>query len=275
MRRISLLTSVFIATLGAMPHQPVLDADSLYDLHDSADRVKLRMDLSSREFASLERALDVMVGDRARRLVEKIEASPRRLPASVRLAAEARVLAPVQGMTYHGLVTAAVEKTIDRRTGLLGDLRVQRASAPTQRRQLQRIDVVDSTYWSDVTTGERAIDFTIHNGSDATVSSLMLDCRLVDTDRRQTRERGTCRVEFSSPLDAGATATATAWVGWSTRQRLGWAIDAKPIRAYDRAGDALWGVASETDPDDGGPIAEIESDIADLDHDLDLLRADG
>jgi hypothetical protein len=272
-RRISLLTPVLIASLGVMPHQPVLNADSLYDLHDSADRVALRMDLSSREFASLEHALDVMVGDRARRLLEKIESSPRRLPACVRLAAEARVLAPVHGMTYDGVVSAAVEKTLDRRTGLLGDLRAQRASAPVQRRQLQKIDVIDSTYWSEVTTGERAIDFTIYNGSDETVSSLVLDCRLIDTDRRQTRERGTCRVEFSASLPAGETATATASVGWHTRQRLGWLIEAKPIRAYDAAGDALWGVASEIDPADGGPIDEIETRIADLDHDLDLLRA--
>lgn len=274
MRRISLLTPVLIASLGVMPHQPVLNAESLYDLHDSADRVKLRMDLSSREVASLEHALDVMVGDRARRLVEKIESSPRTIPTALRLAAEARVLAPINGMTYDGLVSAAVEKTIDRRTGLLGDLRVERAAAQNNRRQLQKIDVVDSSYWSDVMTGERSIDFTIWNGSDETLSSLLLDCRLVDTGRRQTRERGTCRVEFAHPLPAGVTATATASVGWETRQRLGWKIDARPIRAWDEAGRALWAVASETDPDQGGPIAEIQGRIADLDNDLDILVAD-
>ena len=274
MRGISLLTPVFLAGLSVMPHQPVLDADSLYDLHDSADRVKLRMDLSPREFASLEHALDVMVGDRARRLVEKIESSPRPIPAAVRLAAEARVLAAVDGMTYDGLVSAAVEKTVDRRTGLLGDLLAERAAAPQHRRQLQKIDVVDSSYWTDVSTGERSIDFTIWNGSDETLSSLVLACRLIDTDRRQTRERGTCRVEFAAPLPPGGTATATAPVGWETRQRLGWLIDAEPIRAWDEAGEALWAVAAEIDRGQSGPIAEIQERIADLDRDLDVLDAD-
>jgi hypothetical protein len=273
-RRISLLAPVFIASLGFAPHQPVLNADSLYDLHDSVDRVTLRMDLSSREFVSLEHALDVMVGDRARRAVAAIDASPKRLPASVRLAVEAHALAPIQGMTYDRVVTAAIDKTVDRRTGLLGDLRTQKAVAPTNRRQLQKIDVVDSTYWTDVATGERAIDFTVYNGSDEPLSALVLDCLLVDTDRRQTRERGTCRVEFSGALPAGGTATATAFVGWQTRQRLGWIIDARPIRAYDLSGSALWEVASKTDPHQGGPVAELESTIADLDSDLETLRVD-
>lgn len=277
MRRITLLAPVVVASLGAVQQQAVLDAASLYDLHDSADRVKLRRELSPGEFAALEEALDVLVGDDARRLMEKmerIEVSSRPLPAAVRLAAEARVLAPVDGLTFEGLVTAAVDKTRDRRTGLLGDLRSEKAAAPKSRRELEKIDVVSAAYWRSVTTGERAIDFTIRNGSEQPLYALVLDCRLIDTHRRQTREHGTCRVEFEGGLAPGSATAVTAPVAWEARQLLGWTVDARPIRAYDAAGDALWEVASELDPHQGGHIAELESEIADLDQDLESLGVD-
>ncbi len=180
-RRVSVLVAlVVITSLGLVEQQPVLNADSLYDLHDSADRVKWSLQLSPEEFASLEQALDVLVGDDARRLVqalETIEDQRRPLPPSVRLAVESRVLAPVEGLSFEGLVTAAVDKAVDRRTGLLGDLRAEKAAMQSSRRQLQKIEVVSADYWSSVATGEHEIDFTIRNGSEQTIAGLVLDCR--------------------------------------------------------------------------------------------------
>jgi hypothetical protein len=272
-KRWSFLTAIMIASLGAARQPPVLNAASLYDLHDSADYVKSSLQLSREEFASLEHALDVLVGDDARRLMERVEKSRRPVPAAVRLAAEARVLAPIDGMTYPGLVTAAVEKTTDRRTGLLGDLRTEKAAAVRSRSELQKIEVVRAVYWSSVATGERAVDFVIDNGSGQPLSGLLLDCRLIDTVRRQ-RERGTCRVEFQGGLASGLTAAASAPVGWESRQRLGWVVEARPIRAYGPTGDALWEVASEDDPREAGRVAELEGRIADLDHDLQSLQVE-
>ena len=266
-----------VTSLGLVEQQPVLNADSLDDLHDSADRVKWSLQLSPDEFASLEQALDVLVGDDARRLVqalETMEAQRRPLPPSVRVAVESRVLAPVEGLSFEGLVTAAVDKAVDRRTGLLGDLRAEKAAVQSSRRQLQKIEVVSADYWSSIATGEHEIDFTIRNGSEQTIAGLVLDCRLIDTTRRQTRERGTCRVDFSADLPAGLSATAAAPVAWETRQRLGWVVEARPIRAFGPDGDTLWEVSSEFDPRVGGRLAEIENSIADLDHDLEALRVD-
>jgi hypothetical protein len=236
MRRVGFLAVVVVTSLGLVEQQPVLNADSLYDLHDSADRVKWSLQLSPDEFASLEQALEVLVGDDARRLMqalETMEGHSKPLPASVRLAAESRVLAPIEGLSFEDLVTAAVDKTVDRRTALLGDLRAEKQ-----------------------------------------LSALLLDCRLIDSTRRQTRERGTCRVDFPADLLAGTSATATAPVAWETRQRLGWVVEARPIKAYGPDGDMLWEVSSEIDPRAGGRLAEIENSIADLDHDLQALRVD-
>lgn len=269
------VAALVVGTFGLAELQPVLSADSLGDLHDSADRVKWSLQLSPGEFASLEQALDIMVGDDARRMMqamETMEARSKPLPASVRLAVESRVLAPVEGLSFEGLVTAAVDKTRDRRTGLLGDLRAEKAAALVSRRHLQQIDVVSANYWSSVATGEREVDFTIHNGSEQPLSAVVLDCRLIDTTRRQTRERGTCRVDFSGDLPAGLSATATARVAWETRQRLGWVVEARPIQAYGAGGDSLWEVGSELDPRAGGRLAEIEKSLADLDSDLESLR---
>jgi hypothetical protein len=277
MRRVGVLALVVVSSLGLVEQQPVLNADSLDDLHDSADRVKWSLRLSPDEFASLEQALDVLVGDDARRVVqalETMEAQRRPLPPAVRLAVESRVLAPVEGMSFEGLVTAAVDKAVERRTGLLGDLRAEKAAMQSSRRQLQKIEVVSASYWSSVATGEHEIDFTIRNGSEQTIAGLVLDCRLIDTVRRQTRERGSCRVDFSADLPAGLSAMASAPVAWEARQRLGWVVEARPIRAFGPDGDTLWEVSSEFDPR-AGRLAETEDSIADLDDTLEALRVDG
>jgi hypothetical protein len=134
--------------------------------------------------------------------------------------------------------------------------------------------VVSASYWSSVVTGERQIDFTIHNGSEEALSALVLDCRLMDTGRRQKRERGTCRVDFPAALPAGLTARVTASVAWETRQTLGWVVDARPIRAFAADGSSLWELGSELDPRSRGRLAEIESSLADLDSDLESLQLD-
>jgi hypothetical protein len=277
-RRIGFLVPVVVASVGLVDQQPVLSADSLDDLHDSADRVKWSLQLSPDEFASLEQALDVLVGDDARRLeraVETLESAARPLPPPVRLAAESRILAPVEGMSYERLVTAAVDKTQDKRAGLLGDLRVEKVAVIASKRHLQTIEVVKATYWSSVASGERGVDFTIRNGSDEPISALVLDCRLIDTTRRQTRERGTCRAEFGAALPPGLSAAVTAPVSWEARQRLGWTVEARAIRAYGTSGDPLWEIPSELDRREAGRLAAIESSLADVDHDLEALRAAG
>jgi hypothetical protein len=273
-RASSFLTGIVLAGLWVVGQEPVLSSASLYDLHDSADRVKSTLQLSSDEFASLQHALDVMVGEPARELVEEMESSSATIPAAERRASEAKVLAPIDGMTFEALVTAATEKRIDERTGLLGDLRLEQVAAPTSRRQLHRIDVVRAAYWSSVATGERAVDFTIRNGSDRAIDALLLDCRLIDTTRRATRERGTCRIEFDGGLMPGMAATASAPVSWESRQRLGWIVEARPIRAYGAGGEALWEVPSEHDPREAGRIAQLQSRIAEVDSDLRTLRVD-
>jgi hypothetical protein len=60
-------------------------------------------------------------------------------------------------------------------------------------------------------------------------------------------------------------------VTWETRQHLGWTVDARPIRAYAADTSELWEVTSEVDPG-ASRLAEIESSLADLDHDLESLR---
>jgi hypothetical protein len=250
----------------------VLSSDSFYDLHDSADRVKWTLQLSRDEYASLEQALDVLVGEPALDLVEEMERSIEPLPRAVRVASEAKVLAPVEGLTFEGLVTAAVDKRRDQRTGLLGDLRVAKAAAPTNRQQLHQIDVLNAAYYPSASMGERAIDFTIRNGSDRTLDGLLLDCRLIDTTLRLTRERGTCRVSFDGGLAPGMAARATAAVAWESIQRLGWIVEARPIRAYGVDGQALWKVPSELDPREAGRIANLQSQIAAVDDDLRSLR---
>jgi hypothetical protein len=274
---LALLAAVVFVSLGLVEQQPILDADSLDDLHDSADRVKWALQLSDNEFASLEQALDVMVGDDTQRLMlalEAMEAQSKPLPRSARLAAESRVLAPVEGLSFERLVAAAVDKTQERRSGLLGELRAEKAAAQASLIELHKIEVVSASYWSSVVTGERQIDFTIHNGSEEALSALVLDCRLMDTGRRQTRERGTCRVDFPTALPAGLTAQVTASVAWETRQRLGWVVEARPIRAFAADGSSLWEVGSELDPRSRGRLAEIESSLADLDSDLESLQLD-
>ena len=69
-------------------------------------------------------------------------------------------------------------------------------------------------------------------------------------------------------------ATASAPVSWESRQRLGWTVEARPIRAYGAGGVELWEVPSELNPREVGKIARIQSQIAMVDDDLRSLRVD-
>jgi hypothetical protein len=170
------------------------------------------------------------------------------------------------------VVEAAADQTSRELEGLLAELDEYEAIAAEHRKHLDQIAVVRAGYGMNLATRRSWVDVTVHNGSDRAISELLFDCRLIDEDRSETREQGTCAATFPGGLAPGTTGIAQSYVGWESEPRPSRRIDARPIRAYGAQRAVLWHVPSELDPRETGAIGDLRSRVAVVDGSLRALR---
>src|SRR5688572_7818934 len=205
-RHLRLLIPFALAPLRvACSHEPRLDGTSMFALHESTKTMKQKLELSKKDSAALDGAIDVLVGDATREMIELAEAEGRDTTATARAEAEATVLTPIDGLTFHQVVGTAADQTGRELDGLLAELNEYEAIAAEHQKHLDRIAVVRTGYGMNLATRRSWIDLTVHNGSDRPITELLFDCRLVDVDRSETREQGTCAATFPGGLAPGKT----------------------------------------------------------------------
>jgi hypothetical protein len=90
--------------------EPRLEGASMYDLWQSSEDMKEQLRLSPAEADELDGALDLLIGEETRELRARTE-SPEDPPAlDVRMRAEARLLAPVDGLSFDEVIAAAHDR---------------------------------------------------------------------------------------------------------------------------------------------------------------------
>jgi hypothetical protein len=265
---IALVTSSVLVSCGG---EVTLDGSSMFALYESTQAMKQKLELSTKDAAALDGAIDVLVGDATRRMVEAAEAAAEPRPAVAQTAVEAEVLAPIDGLTFREVVTGAADKVNRELEGLLAELSEYEAIAEEHSRHLARVTVVRSGYGMSLATRRSWIDLTVHNGTDQTLSELLFDCRLIE-EGSETREQGTCAAAFPSGLAPGATGIAQSYVGWESEPRPTRKVDARPIRAFGAQRNVLWQVPSELDPREAGAIGDIKNRVAVVDGSLRRLK---
>ncbi|HVR29024.1 MAG TPA: hypothetical protein VMS86_05760 [Thermoanaerobaculia bacterium] len=267
MRGKLVLAAVGISICWASQREPTLDASSLIELHGSYERMVRELRLSGAEAAALEQAIDVLVGDAARDLIASRELKYQSLgPKDRRL--EAEILAPLDGLAYRELLSAAAATKVDEMNVVLAQLAAEEATAASDRRMLASIEVLDACYWMSVDTGASWIDLTIRNASDRRLHELFLDCRLVEQDGRAVLQSGGCRVAFEPALAPGESRSARTHLSWRTQPRASLAVEAWAIQAYGADGSLLWDMPSRLDPRWVGRVADLRSRVDDLDESL-------
>ena len=267
----SLLISLAIAPLlVSCNREPRLDGTSMFALHESTKTMKQKLELSTKDSGALEDAIDVLVGDETRELVDRAEAEA--TPSAELLASEAAVLTPIDGLTFPQVIGAAADKTRRELAVLQAELEEYEAIAAEHQKHLDQIAVVRTGYGMNLATRRSWIDLTIHNGTDRPITELLVDCRLVDQDRSETREQGTCAATFPSGLAPGTTAIAQSYVGWELEPRPFRKVEARPIRAYGAQRSVLWHVPSELDARETGAIGDLRNRVAVVDSSLRTLK---
>jgi len=272
MRRITALALVAVCGLWSCHRAARLDGESMFSLHESTEAMKRELKLSKKDAAALDGAIDVLVGNATREMLAASEAAAEPVLSPERAAAEKRVLAPVDRLTFGEVITAAADKTNRELEGLLAELSEYEAIAAEHRQHLDRVEVLRVNYAMSLATRRSWIDLTVHNGSEQTLTELLFDCRLVDEGREMTREQGTCPATFPSGLAPGATAIAQSYVGWESEPRPTRTVEARPIRAYGPGHGVLWQVPSELDPRETGAIGDIKNRVAVVDGSLRRLK---
>jgi hypothetical protein len=271
MRFTKILALAVASFLWSCQREARLDSTSMLSLHESTKAMKEGLALSKKDAAALDGAIDVLIGDSMREMLAQAEAAGN-LGSPTQLEAEARVLAPVDGLTFRQLITAAADRTSTELDGLLAELSEYEAIAAEHQKHLDQIAVVRAGYGMSLATRRSWIDVTVHNGTDKTVTELLFDCRLLDDGGAMTREQGTCPVVFPSPLPPGTTGIAQSYVGWESEPRASRRVDAQPIRAYGAQRAMLWQVPSELDPRETGAIGDIKNRVAVVDGSLRTLK---
>ena len=272
MRRHLLIPFALAPLLLACNQEPRLDGTSMFALHESTKTMKQKLELSKKDSAALEGAIDVLVGDATREMFDRAEAEGEEIPATARVEAEATVLTPVDGLTFNQVIGTAADKTARELDGLLAELNEYEAIAAEHQKRLDQVAVVRTGYGMNLATRRSWIDLTVHNGSDRPITELLFDCRLVDVDRSETREQGTCAAAFPGGLAPGTTGIAQSYVGWELEPRPSRRVDARPIRAYGGQRAVLWHVPSELDPRETGAIGDLRNRVAVIDSSLRTLK---
>jgi hypothetical protein len=240
----------------------------MFSLHETTEAMKRELKLSKKDAAALDGAVDVLVGNATREMLAAAEAAAEPTSSPERAAAEKRVLAPVDRLSFGQVITAAADKTNRELEGLLAELSEYEAIAAEHQGHLDRVEVSRANYGMSLATRRSWIDLTVHNGTDQTLTELLLDCRLVEPGQTTTREQGTCPAVFPSGLAPGGTAIAQSYVGWESEPRPTRTVDARPIRAYGPGHAVLWQVPSELDPRETGAIGDIKNRVAVVDGSL-------
>jgi hypothetical protein len=248
-----------------------LEATSMFSLHESSKAMKERLELSKRDAAALDGAIDVLVGDGTRELMAQGEAAGT-LGSPAQLEAEARVLAPIDGLTFRQLIGAAADRTSSELEGLLAELSEYEAIAAEHQKHLEQLAVVRAGYGMSMATRRSWIDITVHNGTDKTITEVLFDCRLLENGKNSIREQGTCPAAFPAGLAPGTTGIAQSYVGWESEPRSSRKVEARPIRAFGPQRAMLWHVPSELDPRETGAIGEIKNRVAVVDGSLRQLQ---
>ena len=183
-----------------------------------------------------------------------------------------RVLAPIDGLTFRELITAAAESTDKELAGLMAELSEREKVAAEHQQHLDQIRVVRAGYGMSLVTRRSWIDITVRNGSDRMVKELLFDCKLVERAISLTREQGTCSAVFPDGLAPGASGIAQTYVGWESEPRPSRTVEAWAIRAYGDHRAVLWEVPSELNPLEAGLIGDIKSRVAVIDNSLRALK---
>jgi hypothetical protein len=272
MRRTTVTALILVPFLWSCDHEPRLDGASLFALHHSAQAMKKELKLSKADAEALDGAIDVLVGDAMRDLLARPESAGEAPSSEAQAEQEASILAPVDGLAFREVVTAAADQTNRELEDLLAQLGEHEARAAEHQKHLDRIQVVRAMYGMSLSTRRSWIDLTVHNGSDRSLSELLLDCRLVERGIAMIREQGTCAVVFPAGLAPGATGLAHTYVGWESEPRSARTVEAWPIRAYGDARATLWEVPSQLDPLEAGEIGDIKNRVAVVDDSLRTLR---
>ena len=264
---ISLAIALFLVSCN---REPRLDGTSMFALHESTKTMKQELELSTRDSAALDGAIDVLVGDATRELVDRVEAEA--TPTAERVASEAAVLTPIDGLSFPQVIGAAADRTNRELEGLIAELSEYEAIAAEHQKHLDQIAVLRAGYGMNLATRRSWIDVTVHNGTNRRINELLFDCRLVDMDRSETREKGTCAATFPGGLAAGTTGIAQSYVGWELEPRPSRKVEARPIRAYGEQHAVLWHVPSELDPRETGAIGDLRNRVAVVDSSLRTLK---
>jgi hypothetical protein len=270
MHRHLLVWLAIALVLVSCNREPRLDGTSMFALHESTKTMKEKLALSTRDSIALDGAIDVLIGDATRELVDRAAAEA--TPTAELAASEAAVLTPVDGLSFPQVIGAAADKTNRELEGLIAELSEYEAIAAEHQKHLDQIAVVRAGYGMSLATRRSWIDVTVHNGTDRSISELLLDCRLVDVDRSETREKGTCAVTFPGGLAPRTTGIAQSYVGWELEPRPSRQVEARPIRAYGEQRSVLWHVPSELDPREAGAIGDLRNRVAIVDSSLRTLK---
>ena len=270
MRRNLLISLAIAPLLVSCNREPRLDGTSMFALHESTKTMKQKLELSKKDSAALDGAIDVLVGDATRELLDRAEAEA--TPPTELVQSEAAVLTPIDELTFPQVIGAAADQTHRELEGLLAELGEYEAIAAEHQKHLDQIAVVRTGYGMNLATRRSWIDLTIHNGTDRPITELLFDCRLVDQDRSETREKGTCAASFPNGLAPGTTAIAQSYVGWELEPRPFRKVEARPIRAYGAQRSVLWHVPSELDARETGAIGDLRNRVAVVDSSLRTLE---
>jgi hypothetical protein len=267
------LVTILVFPLLGCDDEPRLDARSLFALHQSTQSMKKELKLSKQAAGALDNAIDVLIGDATRALIEEQEARAA-LDPEERGREEALALAPVNDLTLQEVLATALETRRAELQGLQTELGVEEVIVAEQQRHLDAIQVLRSQYDMVMSTRRSWIDFTISNLSDQTLSEVVLDCKLVEPGSKRPREKGTCVLEFPDGLAPRSSATARTLVGWDTEPRAERRVEARPIRAHGPDRVVLWQVPSELDPREGGRVGEMRVRIAVLEESMRSLEVE-
>jgi hypothetical protein len=247
-----------VVLLSACKREVRIDGESLLALHNSTESMKRKLKLSKAGARALESAVDVLVGDATRALLEAYEAGGPP-PGPERERAEARALAPIHELTLPEVLAAAAERRRGELRGLEDALEVERAAVAEQKEHLDLIKVVRAVYGMSLSSRHSWIDVTVHNATDQPLTELLLDCKLVEPASTSPREKGTCSLKFAGGIEPGASRVGQAYVGWETEPRSSRRVEAWPIKAYGANRKLLWEVPSALNPLEAGRIGDIRT----------------
>ena len=271
-------TSIVVALVGltclsGCKQETRLDASSLFALHKSTQSMKKELELSNAAAAALDNAVEVLVGAATRELLANQETGGAP-PSAEAAAAEARVLAPIHELTLDELLAAAVDKRKRELDTLVAELDVEQAVIAEQQTYLDLIKVVRAGYGMSLATRRSWIDVTVYNGTEHTLTELVLDCRLVEPGSTVPREKGTCPLSFPDGLEPGTSRVAQTYVGWDTEPRSARKVEAWPIRALGANRKLVWGVPSSLNPMEAGRVGELRTRVTVVENSLRSLQVE-